>query len=76
MYPCVLNSAGHNPTKFTLHMELNYKILPILHLELHGNIMNLHSDVFHMKNNYKTPKYKIYLPNSCWIVTFADFHGK
>ena len=29
-----------------------------------------------MKNNYITPKYKIYLPNSCWIVTFADFHGK
>ena len=41
-----------------------------------GNIRNVHSDVFHMKNNYKTPKYKIYLPNLCWIVTFQDFHGK
>ena len=25
VYPCVLNSAGHNPTKFTLNMELNVR---------------------------------------------------
>ena len=25
VYPCVLNFAGHNPTKFTLNMELNLR---------------------------------------------------